>query len=392
MLDYELHELLGKGSYGSVYRAVSRLNKQTCAIKVVHVGHATCAQTRLYVLNEIRILATHVCAFIVIFKEAYVHDQDLHICTEFASHGDLNELIKKHANKNTHMSENCVWCLFLQTAIAVDYLHKLNVIHRDIKPANILLDTNDNVKLADVGIVKIMRSHIGCGQTQIGTPLYMAPEILRRERYGVKSDVWALGCVFYEIMYLKPAFYTTSMFALRNNILAGKFGQIKNGLYSNYTHVVLHALIKVSTRQRWCLSIALTQPEIVKLLTERGLERAPCNPRVKPLFYKAIAPPRRMEDWRVLTEMFCSLNHTIQLSDSMAHEIEIVNNLRKHLEVRHDALPRLASYRAIRSARVMPNVIQVNKRAQIAEHERKIVQLRKEIAQCEQAIIRLKRS
>jgi hypothetical protein len=129
------------------------------------------------VLNEVRILATHICPFIVSFKEVFVRNHDICIATEYAENGDLQNLIKSQEKKKTPFSENTVWYIFLQTAIALDYLHKLNVLHRDVKPANILIDSNNNVKLADVGIAKVMRN-IGYGQTVIGTPLYMSPKVL----------------------------------------------------------------------------------------------------------------------------------------------------------------------------------------------------------------------
>ena len=391
-MQYDLHELLGRGSFGSVYRATSRANNKVYAVKIINVGYSTTSHARMCVLNEVRILATHVCPFIVSFKEVFVRNQDLCIATEYAENGDLQNLIKTQEKKNTHFSENTVWYIFLQTAIALDYLHKLNVMHRDVKPANILIDANDTIKLADVGIAKLMRN-IGYGQTVIGTPLYMSPEVLKRERYGIKTDAWSLGCVLYEIMCLRPAFQSTSMFALRNDIILARIHPISRDIYSTYLISIVYKLIKASTRLRWCISTLLIQPEVSKMMKEREMQRSECNPRVKPLFYKALSPPLHMEDWKRLSEMFCELNHTIQLSDSMAVEMKLVSNLRNQLDRANRAVtPRSMNVRVVRPARIQINNAFVNKkRAEIAEHERKIIVLRKEILDNEKAILRLRK-
>ena len=87
--------------------------------------------------------------------------------------------------------------------------------NRDIKPANIFIDKYDNVKLGDFGVIKLMKSFMMYGQTQIGTPLYMCPELYKRERYDTKVDNWALGCILYEMMLLKPAFIAKNIYDLK---------------------------------------------------------------------------------------------------------------------------------------------------------------------------------
>ena len=132
-------------------------------------------------------------SFMVTFEEAFVDRQTLHLVTEYASNGDVRAMIRSIRSVGSFWTSTPCGTFSIQLAIAVDYLHKLNVIHRDLKPANVLLDDRHNVKLADFGIAKILRSSAGYGQTHIGTPLYMSPELLRRERYGTLADSWALG-------------------------------------------------------------------------------------------------------------------------------------------------------------------------------------------------------
>lgn len=138
-------------------------------LNVTNISH----YDKINIVNELRILATHKCPFIVRFKSAIFDNGHIHIITEFASKDDLAGLIKKHKATNTRFSETNIWSYFLQTCIALSYLHNLKIIHRDLKPANIFIDGDDNVKLGDFGIIKIMRSYMMYGQTQVGTPLYI---------------------------------------------------------------------------------------------------------------------------------------------------------------------------------------------------------------------------
>lgn len=379
---YDVHELLGKGSFGSVFRAVHRENKKTYAIKMILLTHHMTQYVRLSILNELRILATAVCPFIVTFKEAYVRQSNLCIVTEFASKGDLQRFIRTHAAKRDPIHEQTIWHIFLQISIAVDYLHKLNVLHRDLKPANVLLDANTNVKLADMGIVKILRNS-GYGQTQIGTPLYMSPETLKRERYGTKSDSWALGCVLYEMMHLKPAFSTESVYILRNQILAGQYVR-NHPRYSPNLNTIVTSLIRVTLRNRLEVRTLLSQREIVQQLHERKLTRSECVPEVKPLFYKACTPPVRVEDWAQVIDMFCDLNHTIKMSDSVEQRMNLIRDIRTKLEQKN-VRPR--------SSRVLPSPSKVYNNKillEIQNYQQRIQVLQKQISDYEKIIARLK--
>jgi serine/threonine protein kinase len=341
------------------------------------------------VLNELRILSTHECPYIVIFKEAFMKSTNtLYLVTEFASGGDLQQLLKRHALKQNKISENTVWHIFLQVSIAVDYLHKLNVLHRDLKPANVLLDDHENVKLADMGIVKILRNS-GYGYTQIGTPLYMSPEILRRERYGPKSDAWALGCILYELLYLKPAFESNSIYVLRNKIVNGDIYKYLNN-YSADLNDILSSLLKVHLRSRLDVSGVLGRPSSVRQLTMRHFQQSRCMPEVKELFYKVCVPPERLEDWRVVVDKFCDLNHTIQMSESSHKKIALIKDIRSKLDKKKIEGPknlRMSYSRVLPANGVFKNKVVVK----ISDYENKILILRKQISDYEKIIAHLKK-
>jgi NIMA (never in mitosis gene a)-related kinase len=101
-------------------------------------------------------------------------------------------------------------------------LHDRGILHRDIKSANIFLSKNENyIKLGDLNLSKVVKNKLT--KTQTGTPYYASPEIYNNQPYGVKSDIWSLGCVIYEITTLKPPFLAKNILSLASKIKKGVF-------------------------------------------------------------------------------------------------------------------------------------------------------------------------
>ena len=102
----------------------------------------------------------------------------------------------------------------MQICLALEYVHDQGVIHRDIKTQNIFLTGNNTVKLGDFGVSKLLGTAISNAMTVVGTPYYMSPEVCKSEPYSAKSDVWALGCILYELCTLKKAFEADNLLGL----------------------------------------------------------------------------------------------------------------------------------------------------------------------------------
>ena len=105
-----------------------------------------------------------------------------------------------------YFEEEWIWRAFSQLLLGLKDCHrhkteegKKPIIHRDIKPGNILLDEHDNVKIGDFGLAKELKSDSKFAKTYVGTPYYMSPEVINEQRYDERSDIWALGCLLYEI-------------------------------------------------------------------------------------------------------------------------------------------------------------------------------------------------
>ena len=120
----------------------------------------------------------------------------LSLVMEYADGGDLLHKINTHKKNSTYPSEREIWQIFIQIVRGLKALHDLDILHRDLKCANIFLFNDGVVKLGDFGFCKSLEN-ANMTKTMLGSPIYMAPEILRGEIYSTKADIWSLGVVLY---------------------------------------------------------------------------------------------------------------------------------------------------------------------------------------------------
>lgn len=137
---------------------------------------------------------------------------------EHCENGDLSKLIKKNAAANQHFPESQVAIWFCQLVKALEFIHSHKILHRDIKSSNIFITKEGSLKLGDFGIAKVLDSTCDVAHTLVGTPIYMSPELCMNQPYASKSDIWALGCVFYEVLALRPPFTSQNLLMLISKI------------------------------------------------------------------------------------------------------------------------------------------------------------------------------
>ena len=127
-------------------------------------------------------------------------------------------------------------------------MHDLNIMHRDLKSANVFLYKDFTAKLGDMNVSKVANKR-GLNYTQTGTPYYASPEVWRDEPYDIKSDIWSLGCVVYEMIALKPPFTAEDMQGLYKKVLKGHFPRIPK-TYSHDMWTMCKTLIQVTPSSR----------------------------------------------------------------------------------------------------------------------------------------------
>lgn len=146
----------------------------------------------------------------------------LFIVMEYCAGGDLAQLIRRQkkllaanpADLSCYLSEDKVWRVFAQLTMALLECHRrkdgTKILHRDLKPGNVFFDADDQVKLGDFGLSRMMGEESVFAQTHVGTPYYMSPECISELRYNEKSDIWSAGCILYEMAALRAPFEATN--------------------------------------------------------------------------------------------------------------------------------------------------------------------------------------
>ncbi|XP_047737422.1 serine/threonine-protein kinase Nek8 isoform X3 [Hyalella azteca] len=156
-------------------------------------------------LIEVRVLSILRHPFIIHYHNSFNHDSSLMIVMEYAAGGNLQSFLQSRLPSNFLQEQHAV-DLFTQMTLGLQHIHRQNILHRDLKPQNIFMDiTHKYLKIGDFGISKILSSK-SKAFTVVGTPCYLSPELCQNKPYNKKSDVWALGCILYELLTLKMAF------------------------------------------------------------------------------------------------------------------------------------------------------------------------------------------
>lgn len=198
--DYQLGDCLGKGAFGSVYRALNWGTGETVAVKQIKLADLPKSELRVIML-EIDLLKNLDHPNIVKYQGFVKTPETLNIILEYCENGSLHSISKNFGR----FPENLVSLYMSQVLHGLLYLHEQGVIHRDIKGANILTTKQGLVKLADFGVAS--RTTGLHESSVVGTPYWMAPEVIELSGATTASDIWSLGCTVIELLDGKPPYH-----------------------------------------------------------------------------------------------------------------------------------------------------------------------------------------
>ncbi|KAM5134921.1 serine/threonine-protein kinase 4-like [Mantella aurantiaca] len=195
---FDVLEKLGEGSYGSVYKASHKETSQIVAIKQIPVE-----SDLQEIIKEISIMQQCDSPHVVKYYGSYFKNTDLWIVMEYCGGGSVSDIIR--LRKQT-LKEDEIATILQSTLKGLEYLHFMRKIHRDIKAGNILLNSEGIAKLADFGVAGQLTDTMAKRNTVIGTPFWMAPEVIQEIGYNCVADIWSLGITAIEMAEGKPPY------------------------------------------------------------------------------------------------------------------------------------------------------------------------------------------
>ena len=235
---------IGRGSFSKIYKGYHKDTKQVVAVKKIEV-------------DNIKKISKNIKREIIVMKklkhnnivELYdviydYEDNYIYLIMEYCSKGDLNKFLDRRPLKEKYARR-----YFRQLRDGLKYLLDNNVMHRDLKPHNILLTENNILKLSDFGFARYFESNT-LVETLCGSPMYMAPEIMKYKRYTNKSDLWSVGIILYESLTGKTPFNAKTFYDLIKHIEKKKIKIPPNIQLSDDCVELIYSLLKKNPENR----------------------------------------------------------------------------------------------------------------------------------------------
>ncbi|XP_067841975.1 serine/threonine-protein kinase Nek3 [Heptranchias perlo] len=264
MMDaYTVLKVIGEGSFGRALLVQAHNESQQYVMKEIHLSKNPSGLQRSR--REAILLAKMKHTNIVAFKDSFEAEGHLYIVMEYCDGGDLMQ--KLLHQKEKLFPEETVLNLFVQICLGMKHIHDRRVLHRDIKSKNIFLTKNGVIKLGDFGSAHLLNSPMAFAHTYVGTPYYVSPEIWENKPYNNKSDIWAVGCVLYELCTLQHPFQSNSWKNLILKICKGSYTPIPKH-YSYELQYIIKQMFKRNPKDRPSASTILARHCFAKLISK----------------------------------------------------------------------------------------------------------------------------
>ena len=247
--NYKIIEKLGQGAFGSAYKVINIENDNIYVIKQISLKNAKKEELES-IEAEAKTLSSIKNENIVSYYDSFKDNDSFNIVMEFCDGLDLRKFINEHQKSKTFIDEKLIINFVLDICSGLKEIHGKNLIHRDLKPDNLFITGDDSIKIGDFGISKQLKSKNEYAKTRIGTMLYMAPEIINKNKYNKKVDIWSLGCIIHELCTLNYCFNGDSLLDLIENISKSNHERIDQTIYSKDLQQLIDLLLNVNYKER----------------------------------------------------------------------------------------------------------------------------------------------
>jgi len=325
---YNVHDKLGEGAFAVVKKATHKSTGNPYAIKIVNRSSLN-KDMEFALKDEISILKELNHEHIMRLENVVVTINHYYLVAEYLEGGELFDRIVDKSSYTESEARDVCRILFG----ALSYIHSKGIVHRDLKPENLLLqnkDSDSEIKIADFGFAKEASNGDHSLKTMCGTPGYVAPEILRREKYGTKVDMWSMGVIVFILLGGYPPFYADSPRQLCLLSKVGKFefdpeywGGISMGAKdmicsllvtdpakrASAEDILSHPWMREDTYKLKCMSLSKTQVELKKYIARMRFKKAIHSVSSFVLLFHYCFPPIGAHN--MITNIFSLLIHKI---------------------------------------------------------------------------------
>eukprot|EP00930_Biecheleria_cincta_P023226 TRINITY_DN16811_c0_g1_i1.p1 TRINITY_DN16811_c0_g1~~TRINITY_DN16811_c0_g1_i1.p1 ORF type:complete len:430 (+),score=69.57 TRINITY_DN16811_c0_g1_i1:50-1339(+) len=271
---YEQIKKIGEGSFG---KAILVQNKEGSKLvcKMVDVSKAS-AKEQKDAMQEGKLLSGLKHPYIVRYRENFTEAGWFCILMDYCESGDLIKQVENARRSHKPISEEQILKWFTQAILALKYIHDKHILHRDLKPGNFFLSKNGSLKMGDFGIAKALSCTMAFARTQLGTPYYLSPEVCQQKPYAWPSDIWAMGCILYELCALKVPFDAANIQGLVQKITSSPMPAAPRG-YSEFTCRLISEMMNRNPAKRPSTDDILKRPQI-QAIVRQMLDDAQLNP------------------------------------------------------------------------------------------------------------------